>query len=230
LVNNESTKNKLHKVNLIETKIDYTSLESDFQKYINLAKELGATHIKILSSQEVIMDYRAYMKCMIPRCRFYDTNAQCPPHGPSFEQTKQLINCFSHALLVGMQVPVESVIAHNNYKKELLSTPESIAARRKMLEIVSKIEAQAFYDGYYFATAYGGGSCKGTLCSGVSCTAIEKGESCRHPLQSRPSMEGSGMDVFRMVANAGWVIYPVGSCTDFDHLQYGMRVGLVLIC
>jgi len=32
--------------------------------------------------------------------------------------------------------------------------------RRKLAEIIAKIEAQAFYDGHYLAVGFGGGSCK----------------------------------------------------------------------
>jgi predicted metal-binding protein len=99
---------------------------------------------------------------------------------------------------------------------------------RKMNDIVTEIEAQAFYDGYHLATSFAAGSCHSTLCSFQECEVL-KGRPCRFALRARPSMESSSMDVYRMVTEAGWDIYPIGSDCNPDNVPHGTLVGLVLI-
>ena len=53
--------------------------------------------------------------------------------------------------------------------------------------------------GYRFATGFKAGSCK--LCP--ECTVSNSKGTCRHPYQSRPSMEAVGIDVFKTAENAG---------------------------
>ncbi|MFC1956569.1 DUF2284 domain-containing protein [Chloroflexota bacterium] len=99
----------------------------------------------------------------------------------------------------------------------------------KNFEIVSKIESEAFYDGYYLAMAFAGGPCKGALCPNDECSALVPGRGCRHPQKAIASMEAVGMDAFKMAANAGWDIYPIGESISPSEIPHGLRLGLVLI-
>ena len=69
----------------------------------------------------------------------------------------------------------------------------------KLHRMVSKVEAQASMLGYRFATGFKAGSCK--LCP--ECVTRNSQEPCRHPFQSRPSMEAVGIDVLKTAQNAG---------------------------
>ena len=104
-----------------------------------------------------------------------------------------------------------------------------IPTQRKKHEIVSKVEAEAYYDGYYFALGFAGGSCKSAFCPNIECSALILGQPCRHPLRGRTAMEGAGMDVFTMAARVGWDLYPIGGALSPSEVPYGARLGLVLI-
>ena len=71
--------------------------------------------------------------------------------------------------------------------------------RLKLHHIINKVEAQASMLGYRFATGFKAGACK--LCP--ECTVKNSKGVCRHPYQSRPSMEAVGIDVFKTAENAG---------------------------
>ena len=100
---------------------------------------------------------------------------------------------------------------------------------KKISEIVAKIEAQAFYDGYYLALAFNASNCKSLFCPDEDCQDLEEGKPCRHPEQSRSSMEAVGIDAFMTATRAGWDIYPIGRETSPEEIPYGLRLGLVLI-
>jgi predicted metal-binding protein len=51
-------------------------------------------------------------------------------------------------------------------------------------------------------------SCNAALCASEKCQVLQ-GNKCTHQLKARPSMEGVGIDVFRLVTRAGWEIYPI---------------------
>ena len=206
-----------------------SKVRSDVSRYAQMAAELGATHVKNLNVSEIMLDYRAGFKCMVPKCRHYNTNANCPPYAPSLESMEKLLSCFSMALLIGLEVSSTSVLKNTGEKNDR-NFSEKTSGQRQLNRIVSLLEAEAFYDGHYFATAFGGGPCKSYLCSGLPCQVLEMGKSCRHPYHSRPSMEGVGMDVFNLVANMGWTIYPVGQRCQAEDIPFGLLVGIILIC
>lgn len=207
--------------------VDLEQLDKDLQDYVKLAQETGATHAKIIPAQEVILDPRVRYKCMVPKCVSYGTCANCPPHLPGVEQTEIILNRYNYAVLVGMAMPTFNVIrpTDGSYKPAHDINPPM---RNKIHEIVCTVESQAFYDGYYFATAFSSGACKKLWCPDEPCQVLE-GKGCRNPLKARPSMEGMGMDVYRMVTNAGWDIYPVGSRIKADDIPHGFFVGVILI-
>jgi predicted metal-binding protein len=56
-----------------------------------------------------------------------------------------------------------------------------------------------------------------------------RGEKCRFSLRARPSMEAVGIDVYRMVASAGWDIYPIGSNATPTDIPKGTLAGIVIV-
>jgi predicted metal-binding protein len=72
-------------------------------------------------------------------------------------------------------------------------------ARKRLHEIVHKVESAAFDKGYTFATGFIAGSCR--LCA--ECVTPDSVEPCRYPFQARPSMEAMGIDVTQTAVNAG---------------------------
>ncbi len=60
------------------------------------------------------------------------------------------------------------------------------------------------------------------------CAAV-KGERCRFPLKSRPSLEAVGIDVYQMFARLGWEIYPAGSGMTAEDVPCGSLAGMVVV-
>jgi predicted metal-binding protein len=139
-------------------------------------------------------------------------------------QARALVQRYQYGILVDIKLPPE-LVAGPRYK-ELKSTHTST---RKLFEIVSKIESEAFHDGYHLALGFGAGTCKPYYCPDMECSALTKGQPCRHPLKTRPSMEGIGMDVFSMATKVGWAIYPIGETTLPTTIPHGHRIALILI-
>jgi len=211
-------------VRKIVEKVSDEVLQQDLEKYRQRALQLGATDAKVITSDMVLIDERVRAKCMVPICGSYGTNAHCPPHAPDLELVRKTVNNFHYAIFYMIKVPSEDV-AGPEVKKKKLSVPSQI----KNYEIASKIESEAFYDGYHLAMGFAGGPCKNAYCPNIECSALIPGQGCRHPLRARVSMEGVGMDVYLMATRVGWDIYPVGESISPSEVPHGAKLGLVFI-
>ncbi len=199
-------------------------LQKDLEKYRQRALKLGATDAKIITTDNVVIDERVLAKCIYPKCHGYGTNINCPPYAMDLDLVRKVVNNFRYAIFAKVDVPSEKIAGPEARDRSLYAS-----WRRKINEVISKIEAEAFYDGYYLTLAFGSGSCKDVLCPKVECSALVPGQPCRHPLKARSSMEGVGMDVFNMATKVGWDIYPIGGSTSPSKVPCGLRVALVLI-
>ncbi|MEM2110951.1 MAG: DUF2284 domain-containing protein [Candidatus Bathyarchaeia archaeon] len=194
-------------------------LIKDLEKYRNIAIQLGATDAKVVTKDYIIFDERVRAKCIIPKCPYYGTNAQCPPYAISVELAKEVISRYNYGIFVMMRSPME----------ELLDNTKADRTGIKLYEIVSEIESAAFYDGYYLALGLATGPCKKFFCPQTDCALLLPGGKCRHPLKARPSMEGVCLDAYKMATKIGWDIYPIGTRTKPSDVPYGTRLGIVLI-
>ena len=198
-------------------------LQQDLEKYRQRAIELDATDARTITSDMILIDERVLAKCLNPKCPWYGTNINCPPYATDLEQIRNTVNNFHYGILTMFKVPSEIVAGPhadiNQRKRHLM----------KNHEIVSKIEAEAFYDGYHLAVGFAAGPCKPLFCPNNECSALTPGQGCKHSLKVRHSMEGAGMDTYTMAARAGWDIYPIGKATPPSEVPHGTLVGLVLI-
>lgn len=201
-----------------------SQLQADLEKYRQRAIELGATDAKIISADDVVIDERVVAKCIYPKCPGYGTNANCPPYAMTPDETRKLVDNFSHAIFVKVDVPVKHIAGKEAIDKQL-----AYPYRMKLLEIISKLEAEAFHDGYHLALAYGSGSCKRLLCPNKECDVLVPGNSCPHRLRARSPMEAVGMDVYTMSTKAGWDIYPIGDATATSEVPNAQLLGIVFI-
>jgi len=199
-------------------------LHKDLEKYRLRAIELGATDAKVITMDTIVIDERVLAKCTYPKCTGYGANANCPPYAMSPDQMRKVVKNFKYGIFIKLEVPSQDT-AGVEARERNLSNPY----RRKVAELIAKIEAQAFYDGYYLAVGFGGGSCKAIFCPDTDCQALVPGQSCPHCLKARSSMEAVGIDCFRMATRVGWDIYPIGQETLPEEIPYGLRLGLVLI-
>jgi predicted metal-binding protein len=216
--------------------ISDADLKADLERYRGLALELGASDAKIISEKEVHVDSRVRAKCIIPKCPEYGSSAHCPPNMPEPEKIREFVQAFKHALLMKLDLDSFLIAGEGlgmaDEDGKLVPTKalaELLASYRKFTGILTEIESHAFYDGHYFATAFSAASCHSVLCNFNECQVL-KNKPCRFPLRSRPSMEASSLDVYRMVTEAGWDIYPIGFGCNPANVPHGTLAGLVLIC
>ncbi|MFW6176493.1 MAG: DUF2284 domain-containing protein [Thermoplasmatota archaeon] len=207
----------------IKANISPQDLIHDLKKYRDKVIEGDADDAKIIDTDDVIVDMRVRGKCHYA-CEEYNTNMNCPPHVFSIEQTKRLINNYLFAILLNFKVPSDIIAGE-------LSEEQAKELRKygvKRYQIIGKLEREAFDDGYPLSLGFAGGPCSTYLCPNQDCQALEEGK-CRHPLLARPSMEAMGMDVYRLAAEVGWDIYPIGGHTNPDEIPHGTFVGIVFI-
>ena len=164
----------------ITTAIPEEQVQKDLEKYRQRALELGATDAKVITTDMVIIDERVRAKCIYPKCRHYATNFNCPPYAIDLEQARKIVGNFRYAIFVKVEVPPEQVAGPEARDKGLF-----IPGNRKLHEIVSKIESEAFFDGYHLALAFGSGPCRDVFCPNIECSALVPGQSCRHSLRAR---------------------------------------------
>jgi len=100
----------------------------------------------------------------------------CPPNSPSPQKTRDVLKDFSHALLLEGEPPGKM------FQSRVLDA-----------------EREAFLAGFHKAFAYWAGPC--ALCA--TCAVGTAEGTCRNTRDARPSMEGSGIDVYETVRRAG---------------------------
>ncbi len=208
----------------IMTDVSEGMVKKDLERYKKEAVEIGASDAKIISANWVRIDERVRMKCLVPRCQLYGENANCPPYTPSPEEMRKVISKYSYAVLMKNDVlPKEDFIDGEKWHKA------HTKHQGKTHNIVSHIEALAFNDGYYFALGFAAGGCKSALCGGQICHFLDSGR-CKFPLKARPSMEAMGIDVYNLVCQAGWDIYPIAHPdVDPESIPCAISVGVVFI-
>ena len=199
-------------------------LKQDLERYRQKAIEFGATDAKIITTDMVIIDERVRAKCMVPICRSYGTNPGCPPHSMDLDLVRKTVNNFKYGILYMIKLPSEE-LAGPEAKAKKRSLPSQITN----WEIATKVESEAFYDGYYLAMGFAGGPCNIVYCPDMRCKVLAAGKACDHALMVRPSLEGSGMDAYLMATKAGWDIYPIGGSIPPAEVPCGVKLGLVLI-
>jgi predicted metal-binding protein len=210
-------------------------LKADLETYRKQVLDLGASGAKIISTDQVYVDPRVRAKCSIPKCPGYGSSAHCPPYTLETDKMKELVRSYQYALLVKLDVDPSVISAEGSGLEEVNGNlvPKKGARElerlyRQINDMVTAIESQAFYDGHYLSISLSAGGCNFILCNRQECQVL-KNKPCRFPLRARPSMEGSGLNVYRMVAEAGWEIYPIGSSCKIADAPRGVLAGLVLV-
>lgn len=164
-------------------------------------REEGASEVRLIAVNKIVVDERVRLKCQIPLCDTYGRNLMCPPHLPSVEDFRRALRRYSRAILI----QVSSVIPVQSGGK---LSDDVFGPAKKLHELVNRGEKVAFEGGLHFATGLIGGCCR--LCD--ECVAVLGETKCRFPFKARPSMEAMGIDVFSTLRRAGLPVagLPVG--------------------
>ena len=206
----------------IGTEKSESQLLEDLEKYREKALELDAVNSKIIKTDAIPVDERVTLKCQIPRCFGYGSSAHCPPHTMKPAELISHLKNYQWAVFFTRTIPTEVLMRKPDDK-------DRIAAFQSIYKIVRTIESMAFYNGHYLAFGLGAGGCRRTFCGQhETCSALE-GKSCRFGLHARPSMEAVGINVYKMIASAGWDIYPIGSHAKAELTPEAVLAGLVVI-
>ena len=127
---------------------------------------------KEIEVQRIVVSPRPVWKCRA--CPMYGKTPSCPPHAPSWEETRDWIRCFQTAIVVKFETDMR------DFEGE----------KREVLKYLLKKEKDFFAQGHPFAFALFPGNCN--LCDKCE---FEAGERCPHPTTVRPSMDAVGIEI-----------------------------------
>lgn len=177
------------------------SVDEEIVRLMNFIREKGGDSMP-LAANSIVTGEWVRMKCLFG-CNGFGRRFSCPPYTPTPVETRAVLDCYSHALLVRFDGDVGK------------TTPERLVSRemtRYVQTVMFELEEMAFHDGFYKAFGYTGHQCG--WCG--KCAAKEMGAvvtDCKNRRKMRPSMEAAGIDVYATCAAAGWEL-GVLECTE----------------
>jgi predicted metal-binding protein len=143
------------------------------------ALEMGVDGAKKIHPASVATAEWVRMKCQFG-CPGFGMRLCCPPHTPTPEVTRKVIDSYQKAILI-----------HRRLKKGERS--------KNFNETMVRLEIKIFLEGYYKAWSMGSGPCR-------LCHECELTTPCKHGYEARPSMEACGIDVFKTARDNGFPI------------------------
>ena len=100
---------------------------SECDKYIQLAKNLNMVDARLITSEDIVFDIRAVMKCRWGCEDYFNRTIKCSTRGTSVEECRDMIKAYRDIIILH---------AHNGHD---------------LSKAVLEIERTAFFDGHYFA-------------------------------------------------------------------------------
>jgi len=179
------------------------------------ARERGAYRARVFPAAWVTIDERVRMKCQIPLCPHYGRTITCPPNVPTVKEFKKALHRYRYAVLVQTRTSLSGEMSEYDREEALkfFSAPgkykekgaekddfsNTKAAALQLHKLVNEVEGKAMALGFHYALGLIGGDCM--LCA--ECAGVHSERGCRRPYESRPSMEGVGIDVVKTSEKAG---------------------------
>ncbi len=198
-------------------------LKKDLNQLKQKALDLGASMAEIIPAKWVDVDERVMLKCRVPMCPYYGKSPHCPPNSPDPDFMRRALGRYKWAILFALDV-----IPAAEFSDRPVQQKAGVGWTKKNMEITGTLETAAFGFGYHLAMGFCQFNCHVALCESRPCQVLE-GNKCANPLKARPSMEGVGIDVFRLVTRVGWEIYPIYRSVDPAAVPKAMSVGIVFV-
>jgi predicted metal-binding protein len=114
--------------------------EGKLTPYLTMAKERGADNVQEIGPSNIVTAPWVRVKCQLG-CFGYGRSLCCPPHTPTPEQMRQILDSYSLALLL-----------HRHWQK-------GYNVAYEFNEMVVDLEISFFLDGYYKAWSMGSSPC-----------------------------------------------------------------------
>ena len=108
-----------------------------YSGYVQKALQMGAQDAKLIEPKSVVTAEWVRLKCQYG-CHSYGRNLSCPPHSPTPEQTRRVLDEYQHAILIDS----------GRYPK--------------IVRIIPALERAVFLDGFHKVLGFAAGPC--TLC------------------------------------------------------------------
>lgn len=169
-----------------------------------LIKKHGYDDYKWLNAQDIVVAQWVRFKCMFG-CDSYGVTASCPPNTPSIAECRELFQNYNKALIFHFPLKFDNPDDRHEYCREL---------NKKLL----KLEREIFLAGYHKTFLLFLDEC--ALCD--ECAGIRT--KCLKKLESRPTAEGLGVDVYATARNCG---YPIQVLKDYE--QEMNRYAFILV-
>jgi len=185
-------------------------IQADLKDLCDLAIESGATKATAIEADKIVVDERVQLKCRYPPCYFYGRNRMCPPFTPTAKEFRECLSRYHYGILIQIKALItDEVKAHiqrpDAKLSKLMMNKIFVKERltgffpiwKKLLNVTSKVEGEAFKRGYYLSLGLSAGTCP-------LCDVCNPKLPCKHPFAARPSMEAVGIDVYKTAKNVGF--------------------------
>jgi len=185
------------------------------------ARSLGTSATGFLPASSLVIEARFVQMCAgPPLCPSYGLAPGCPPHAPTPEAFKRLLQNFHTVLVFKIDAPVTDLLGEKR-----------LPLARTIHRIAATLERAALSRGLKEAKGMAAGSCKELFCDEEeSCLVLAKSGLCRHPELARPSISAVGVDFAAMAHQLGWPFGKLTSANDATGKPaMGLMAGLVLL-
>jgi predicted metal-binding protein len=196
-------------------------ISSHLQSILQEGLNAGMNQGEIITTDKIVVDDRVLYKCMFS-CSGYNANLTCPPFTMKPEETRRLLQQYSVGILYRkLDAP------HSFCGPEADENKRWARISRDLQNVMADLESKAFYKGFYFALAFGGGRCR--LCSlDGKCRGLEN-RTCIQPFMSKPPMEAVGIDVYSTLRAIDWKVSVMGKNTDPESVETAGYCGILLV-
>jgi len=171
------------------------------EEYCSLAIERGIDGAKVVEPGSVATAEWVRLKCQFG-CPGFGRSLCCPPHSPTPEVTRRVIDSYQKAILLHRHIP---------------HVPKRREVAKHFNEMVVRLEIDIFLGGYYKAWSMTSGPCR-------LCKECDVNSDCKHGYEARPSMEACGVDVFQTARENGFPIQVVRTQEEAQNI-----FGLILV-